>query len=61
MNCPAADISGLIKPHVEEYVRLAEVPPSQRQIRHDEFAEAWPYSPILMQLLEDQVLVATEA
>ena len=26
-----------------------------------EFVEAWPYSPVLMRLLEDQVLVATEA
>ena len=61
LNVPAADIGGLIKLHVEEYVRLAEIPPSQHQARHDEFAEAWPYSPVLMQLLEDQVLVATEA
>jgi len=61
MNVPAADVAGLIKPHVEEYVRLAEIPPSQHQTRQDEFAEAWPYSPVLMQLLEDQVLVATEA
>jgi hypothetical protein len=61
MNVPGADIVGLIKPHVDEFVRLAEIPPSQHQTRHDEFAEAWPYSPVLMQLLEDQVLVATEA
>ncbi len=61
INIPAADITGLIKPHVEEYVRLAEIPPPQHQARQDEFAEAWPYSPVLMQLLEDQVLVATEA
>ncbi len=61
MNVPPADVTGLIKPHVEEYVRLAEVPPSQHQAKQDEFAEAWPYSPVLMQLLEDQVLVATEA
>ena len=61
LNVPAADIAGLIKTHVEEFVRLAEIPPSQHQSRHDEFAEAWPYSPVLMQLLEDQVLVATEA
>ncbi len=61
MNVPSASISNLIKPHVEEFVRLAEIPPSQHQARHDEFTEAWPYSPMLMQLLEDQVLVATEA
>ena len=61
MNVSAADIANLIKPHIEEFVRLAEVSPSQYQARQDEFAEAWPYSPVLMQLLEDQVLVATEA
>jgi hypothetical protein len=61
MNVPSPDISKLIKHHVDEFVRLAEVAPSQHQARHDEFAEAWPYSPVLMQLLEDQVLVATEA
>ncbi len=61
MNIPAADITNLIKSHVGEYVRLAEVPHSQHQARHDEFVEAWPYSPVLMQLMEDQVLVATEA
>ena len=61
MNVPAADITSLITPHVDEHVRLAEVPPSQHQVKRDEFTEAWPYSPVLMQLLEDQVLVATEA
>ena len=61
MNVPAANVAGLIKPHVDEFLRLAEVPPAQHQTRQDEFAEAWPYSPVLMQLLEDQVLVATEA
>jgi hypothetical protein len=61
MNVPSPDISQLIKHHVDEFVRLTEVPASQHQTRHDEFVEAWPYSPVLMQLLEDQVLVATEA
>jgi hypothetical protein len=61
INISAADIAHLIKPHVEEFLRLSEIPPSQHQTRQDEFTEAWPYSPVLMQLLEDQVLVATEA
>ncbi|MEI7731346.1 MAG: DUF499 domain-containing protein [Verrucomicrobiota bacterium] len=61
MNVAAADISALIRLHVEESVRLAQTPPSQHEARRAEFAEAWPYSPVLMQLLEDQVLVATEA
>lgn len=61
LNVPSGDIKALIEPHVDEHVRLAEVPPSQHEAKRAEFAEAWPYSPALMHLLEDQVLVATEA
>jgi hypothetical protein len=61
LNIPAAQISTLIKPHVEEYLRLAQITPSQHEAKRTEFVEAWPYSPALMHLLEDQVLVATEA
>lgn len=61
LNVPAGQINALIKPHIEEYVRLAEVPASQHEAKRAEFVEAWPYSPVLMRLLEDQVLVATEA
>jgi len=61
LNVPDGDIKALIKPHVDEHVRLAEIPPSQHEAKRTEFMEAWPYSPALMHLLEDQVLVATEA
>ncbi len=61
INAPASDISGCIKPHVDDHLRLAEVPPSQHDTKRAEFVEAWPYSPVLMRLLDDQVLVATEA
>ena len=61
LNVPDGEIKALIKPHVEEHVRLAEIPPSQHEAKRTEFVEAWPYSPVLMRLLEDQVLVATEA
>lgn len=61
INVPAANISFAIKSHVEEYLRLAEIAPSQHDAKRSEFIEAWPFSPVLMQLLEDQVLVATEA
>lgn len=61
INVPASDITGCIKPHVDDHLRLAEVPPSQHDAKRAEFVEAWPYSPVLMRLLEDQVLVATEA
>jgi hypothetical protein len=61
LNVDGGQIKALIKPHVEEHVRLAEIPPSQHEAKRTEFSEAWPYSPVLMRLLEDQVLVATEA
>lgn len=61
MNVPPASVETLIQAHVDEFLRLTEVPPPQHESRKAEFLEAWPYSPALMQLLEDQVLVATEA
>jgi hypothetical protein len=61
LNVPGGQIKALIEPHLGEYVRLAEIPPSQHEAKRIEFVEAWPYSPVLMRLLEDQVLVATEA
>jgi hypothetical protein len=61
LNVPDSQIRALIATHVAEYVRLAEVPPPQHEAKRTEFMEAWPYSPALMRLLEDQVLVATEA
>ena len=42
-------------------LRLAQVAPSQHDAKRSDFLEAWPYSPVLMQLLEDQVLIATQA
>lgn len=61
LNVPGGQIKALIESHFGEYVRLAEIPPSQHEAKRTEFVEAWPYSPVLMRLLEDQVLVATEA
>lgn len=61
LNIPSESVNALIKPHVDEYVRLSETPPSQCDAKLAEFVEAWPFSPVLMRLLEDQVLVATEA
>lgn len=61
MNVPPLSISALTNCHVDEYLRLREIPPSQHETRRADFIEAWPFSPELMRLLEDQVLVATEA
>ena len=61
MNVPATQIEGAIKHHVNEHLRLAEVPPAEHQRVRADFGEAWPFAPHLMGLLEDQVLVATQA
>ncbi len=57
----ASAIEELIGNHISEYFRLKSVAPAEQGRIHDEFLEAWPYAPHLMQLLEDQVLIATSA
>lgn len=54
-------IDGLINAHVGEFFRLKNTAPAERDRIHDEFIEAWPFAPHLIQLLEDQVLMATHA
>ena len=57
----ATDIESLIATHLSEYFRLANVPPADHERKKQDFTEMWPFAPHLMQLLEDQVLVATQA
>ena len=47
--------------HITEHLRLAEVPPAEHERVRRGFSESWPFAPHLLQLLEDQVLVATSA
>jgi len=61
LNVAPNDIEQLITAHISEYFRLAEVPPAEHDRRKRDFLEMWPFAPHLMQLLEDQVLVATDA
>jgi hypothetical protein len=66
LQITAVSIDGLVATHVSEYFRLLSVPPSEQGRKRKEFSEAWPYAPHLLQLLElqlleDQVLVATDA
>ncbi len=56
-----SDVATILSVHVSEYFRLCEVPPAERDRKNREFLETWPFAPHLMQLLEDQVLVATDA
>ena len=54
LHVPDSDIEKLAAVHVTEYLRLAEVPPSQHASTQHDFTEAWPFAPHLLQLLEDQ-------
>jgi hypothetical protein len=56
-----SDIDRTIGVHVSEYFRLSEIAPAEHDRKNREFLETWPFAPHLMQLLEDQVLVATDA
>ncbi len=54
-------IDDLTARHTAEFLRLLEVPPSDHERKRRDFIDCWPFSPNLLQLLEDQVLVATDA
>ncbi|MCP3685981.1 MAG: DUF499 domain-containing protein [bacterium] len=54
-------IAKAIEIHLSEYIRLKDIAPAEHQRVREEFVHAWPYAPHLMELLEDQVLMATHA
>lgn len=54
-------IEALVAQHVAESFRLLDVPPAEQERKRREFTESWPYSPYLLRLLEEQVLIATDA
>lgn len=54
-------IETLTAQHVAEYFRLLDIPPAEQDRRRREFVEAWPFAPHLLRLLEEQVLIATDA
>ncbi len=63
-NClqiPPSSIELLAEVHVSEELRLSQAPASEHAEIRKTFGDAWPFSPQLLQLLEDQVLVATSA
>ena len=61
INVEHDKIASLINSHIDEYFRLKSVSPAEQDRVRDEFIEAWPFAPHMMQLLEDQVLMATHA
>lgn len=61
LQVPREKIDSLISAHVEEYFRLKNTAPAERDRIRAEFIDNWPFATHLMQLLEDQVLIATSA
>lgn len=61
MQFHTVDIEQILTPHISEHNRLLNVPPSDYERKKNDFIETWPYAPHLLQLLEDQVLIATDA
>lgn len=61
MQIHEADLAKATAAYVAEYLRLCDVPPSEHERRTQDVYDCWPFSPRLMRLLEDQVLVATDA
>lgn len=60
IQIPEADIESLIAVHLVEFYRLYHIPGSEQERHKDEFVHSWPFSPLLMKLLDDQVLIATQ-
>ena len=61
LQIPRSDIESVIATHFEEFLRLHHVPGPDHDRYRDEFVDAWPFSPLLLQLLDDQVLIAVDA
>lgn len=61
INISEAQIVPLIEPHLSEFVRLGQRPASEVDKHRARFVEAWPFSPELLQLLDDEVIFAIKA
>jgi hypothetical protein len=61
MQMAGGTIESLVAQHVAESFRLLDVPPSEQDRKRKEFVESWPFAPHLLRLLEEQVLIATDA
>ncbi|WP_124982684.1 DUF499 domain-containing protein [Ralstonia solanacearum] len=61
LQIASGTIESLVAQHVAESFRLLDVPPAEQERKRREFTESWPYAPHLLRLLEEQVLIATDA
>lgn len=56
-----SNIERMVNANASEYIRLKESPPAEHEKIRKEFKQSWPFAPHLIRLLEDQVLMATNA
>ena len=61
LQISTANIESLVADHVAEYFRILDIPSSEQDRKRNEFIDSWPYAPHLLRLLEEQVLIATDA
>ncbi|MEQ1945260.1 DUF499 domain-containing protein [Mesorhizobium sp. VNQ89] len=61
LQIASSSVDSVVAQHVSEYFRLVGTPAAEQDRKRREFTEAWPFAPHLLQLLEDQVLIATDA
>lgn len=61
LQITSSSIEAAVARHISEYFRLLSTPAAEQDRKHRDFIESWPFAPHLLQLLEDQVLVATDA
>ena len=61
MQVQEDQINLLLDKHIAKYFRLLKTPENDQAGKRTDFLEAWPYAPHLLQLLDDQVLIATDA
>ena len=61
LQIASGTIESLVAQHVAESFRLLDVPSAEQERKRREFTESWPYAPHLLRLLEEQVLIATDA
>ena len=47
--------------HFDEFVRLRGIAPAEVETWRERFLASWPFSPLLLDLLDDQVLIASQA
>jgi len=61
INIADAQIAPLVDAHFSEFMRLGQKPASEVEKHRARFIEAWPFSPELLQLLDDEVIFAIKA